>query len=139
MALEQTGTFLLSIYAPERKLIEGESVSSILLTTMQGESEILAGHANLIATLDTGRFEYQTASGKKVVGVISSGFVNVHQGQVKIIAETLELDREINKSRAKIAQENAEKMLQDASLDEHQFKKYQLKLQRAIIRQNIGT
>lgn len=130
-------TFKLSIFAPERKLTEDEMVTSVMVTTTEGETEILPGHANLIAALDTGKFEYRLSDGKTVHGVISSGFVSVTDGSVKVVAETLELPHEIDKNRAKAAQEKAEKMLVDASLDEHQFKKYQLKLQRAVIRQNI--
>jgi F-type H+-transporting ATPase subunit epsilon len=131
-------TFKLSIFSPERKLLESELVKSILLTTGEGEIEIFPGHADMVSTLETGRFEYHPASGASVKGVISTGFVNVESGAVKVIAETLELPSEINVGRAKKAQEEAEKMLSNASLDEHQFKKYQLKLQRSIIRQHIG-
>lgn len=131
-------TFLVSILAPERRLIEHEAVTSLIVTTAQGEAEILPGHANMVAKLDTGRFQYKLPNGKTVTGVISSGFVNVENGAVKVVAETIELPNEIDVNRAKEAQLNAEKMLNDASLDVHQFRKYQLKLQRAIIRQDIA-
>lgn len=131
-------TFNLTILAPERRLTQKEAVKSLLLTSSEGEIEVLPGHADLIGKLETGRFTYQTKSGSQVTGVISSGFINIENGEVKVIAETLELASEIDLSRAKQAQANAEKMLTGASLDEHAFKKYQLKLQRSIIRQNIG-
>ena len=130
-------TFSLSILAPERRLVQDEMVPFVILTTSEGEIEILPGHADMVAKLETGRFEY-LQNGQKVTGVISSGFVNVESGAVKVLAETIELASEINLSRAKLAQEKAEKMLVDSSLDEKAFKKYQFKLQRAIIRQNIG-
>jgi F-type H+-transporting ATPase subunit epsilon len=131
-------TFSLSIFAPERRLTQDEPVSSLVLTTSRGEVEILPGHADMIARLETGRFLYQVAGKSPVTGVISSGFVSIEDGKVKVIAETLELPHEIDRSRARAAQEKAEKMLTDASLDEHSFKKYQLKLQRAMIRQSLG-
>lgn len=131
-------TFSLSIFAPERRLTQDEQVKSLILTTAKGEVEILPGHADMISRLDTGRFTYVVDGKPAVTGVISSGFVNVENGKVKVIAETLELPHEIDKSRARAAQAKAEKMLSDASLDEHSFKKYQLKLQRSIIRQSIG-
>jgi F-type H+-transporting ATPase subunit epsilon len=131
-------TFSLSILAPERRLTENEKVMSLLVTTSQGEAEILPGHADMVAKLETGRFQYTPKGGKPVVGVISSGFINVTDGAVKVVAETIELPGEIDISRARAAQMKAEKMLNDASLEGQQFKKYQLKLQRSIIRQNIG-
>ncbi len=130
-------TFNLSILAPERKLLQDEAVESLIITTVEGEVEVLPGHADMISTLDTGRFVYRTAKGQKIVGVISTGFLNIEAGSVKVIAETIELAGEIDKNRAKQAQANAEKRLNEAGLDEHSFKKYQLKLQRSIIRQGI--
>ena len=131
-------TFNFSILAPERRLVQDEKVTSVTLTTAEGEIEILPGHADMVAKLETGYFAYRPQGGKEVAGVISSGFVNVENGEVRVLAETVELDYEINVSRAKLAQEAAEKMLTDASLDEKSFRKYQLKVQRAVIRQNVG-
>jgi F-type H+-transporting ATPase subunit epsilon len=130
-------TFNLSILAPERKLLQDEAVESLIITTAEGEIQILPGHADMISALETGRFVYSQSNGKKVVGVISTGFLNVESGSVKVIAETIELAGEIDKNRAKQAQANAEKRLTEAGLDEHAFRKYQLKLQRSIIRQSI--
>ncbi|NDG85687.1 MAG: ATP synthase F1 subunit epsilon [Proteobacteria bacterium] len=131
-------SFKLSVFAPERRLTQDEEVSSFVLTTASGEIEILAGHANMVSALDTGKFVYTPTGKTPVRGVISSGFVNVENGNVKVIAETLELAHEIDISRARAAQEKAEKMLSDASLEQGSFRKYQLKLQRALIRQSVG-
>jgi len=131
--------FNLSILAPERRLIEGERVVSTVLTTTEGEIEILPGHANMVAELEPGRFLYTPRGQKPVEGVISSGFVNVENGNVKVVAETIELSGEIDLNRAKRAQANAEKMLVSAGLEEASFRKYQLKLQRALIRQSVGS
>lgn len=129
-------TFNLSILAPERKLLQNEEVESLIVTTAEGEIEVLPGHADMISALETGRFVYRSAKGK-TVGVISTGFLNIESGSVKVIAETIELAGEIDKNRAKHAQSKAEQMLKEAGLDEHAFRKYQLKLQRSIIRQSI--
>jgi F-type H+-transporting ATPase subunit epsilon len=131
-------TFNLSILAPERILLQDEAVESLIITTAEGEIEVLPGHADMVSTLETGRFVYRSSKGN-VIGVISSGFLNVENGLVKVIAETIELAGEINLNRAKEAQIKAQKMLTEASLDEHAFKKYQLKLQRSIIRQSLGN
>ncbi len=131
-------TFKLSILAPERRLIEGEAVVSVVLTTSDGEVEVLPGHADMVAQLEPGKFVYTPAGQKPVMGFISSGFVNVEQGNVKVVAETIELVAEIDLNRAKAAQANAEKQLTAAGMDEATFRKYQLKLQRAIIRQSLG-
>jgi F-type H+-transporting ATPase subunit epsilon len=131
--------FNLSILAPERRLIEGERVVSAVLTTTEGEIEILPGHANMVAQLEPGRFSYTPRGGKPVQGVISSGFVNVEDGSVKVVAETIELASEINVDRAKTAQAKAEAQLSATVVDQTTFRKYQLKLQRSVIRQTVGA
>lgn len=125
----------LSIYCPEKKLFEGTDVQEVSLTTTEGQIQVLPGHADMLGGLDTGTFAYRTSGGDEVRGVISYGFFEIKDDHIKVMAETLELDREIDRDRALRAQKKAEEMLQSAALDEHAFNKYQLKLQRALIRQ----
>ena len=127
----------LTILAPERKLIENEPVSEVTITTSEGQIQVLPGHVPMVGILETGRFQYKTGT-SSTQGVISSGFLQVSGNKVIVMAETLELDGEINVDRARKAQEAAEKMLREADLDTHAFKKYQLKLQRSLVRQVAG-
>ncbi len=127
----------LSILSPERRLLERAEVEEITLTSSEGQVQILSGHAPMIGTLQTGYFRYRSSNSPPVVGVISTGFFEVAYDEVHVMAETLELQGEIDIDRAKKAQQQAEETLRDAVLDEHQFKKYQLKLQRSIIRQQL--
>lgn len=130
--------FRLSILSPERRLLDKVTVEMVTLTGSEGQIQILPGHSPFIGTLETGLFNYRVPGEGEGVGVISSGFFEVKENDVTIMAETLELKGEIDVARAKAAQQKAESMLREADLDEHQFKKYQLKLQRALIRQHIG-
>jgi F-type H+-transporting ATPase subunit epsilon len=127
----------LSILSPERRLVENMSVDEVTLPGSEGEIQILPGHAPMIGTLETGYFRYKIAENSDVYGVISNGFFQVKESEVHVMAETLELKNEIDVDRARKAQQLAEQTLKDAELDDHQFKKYQLKLQRALIRQQI--
>lgn len=133
------GNLTLTILSPERRLLNQLPVESVTLTGSEGQIQILPGHAPFISTLETGVFNYRISGEGAGTGVISSGFFEVKQNQVTVMAETLELKSEIDIPRAKSAQEKAEAMLKEAALDEHQFKKYQLKLQRALIRQQVGS
>lgn len=132
-------TLKLNILTPERQLVEALPIEEILLTGSEGQIQILPGHIAMIGTLCTGLFQYQPCEGKSVFGVISSGFFEVCDESVQIIAETLELENEINLERAHSAQIRAEENLQTPSSDDLEFKKQQLKLQRAMIRQQIGS
>ncbi len=130
---------LLSILSPERRLVENVRVQEVTLPGSEGQIQILPGHAAMIGTLETGIFSFQIEGSAPVNGVISSGFFEVGEGKISVMAETLELKKEVDLSRARKAQELAEETLKEADLDEHKFKKYQLKLQRAIVRQRIGA
>ncbi len=128
----------LSILSPERRLAEGLVVEEVNLPGTQGQVQILPSHAPIVGVLQTGPFSYKKPGSEPVLGVISTGFFEVLGNHVRLMVETLELKGEIDLDRARKAQEMAEETLQKANLDEHQFRKYQLKLQRAIIRQQVA-
>jgi F-type H+-transporting ATPase subunit epsilon len=133
-------TLKLTILSPERRLLNKQAVVSVVLPGSEGEIQILPGHQAMIGTIQAGAFWYDGGSGAKGEhGVISSGFFEIKEDHVTVTAETLELRGEIDVARAKQAQQKAETALQDANLDEHQFKKYQLKLQRALVRQQFAS
>jgi len=127
----------LSILSPERRLLEGVIVEEVTLPGSEGQIQILPDHAPMIGSLQTGFFNYRSKDKGVVWGVISTGFFEVKDQEVQVMAETLELKSEIDVDRAKKAQQLAEDTLKAADLDEHRFNKYQLKLQRSIIRQQL--
>lgn len=129
----------LTILSPERRLVEGVSVEEVTLSGSEGQVQVLPGHVPMIGTLQPGVFYYRSGGKDPVWGVISTGFFQVKEDEVYVMAETLELKSEIDVDRAKRAQQLAEETLKAADLDEHHFKKYQLKLQRSLIRQNLAS
>jgi F-type H+-transporting ATPase subunit epsilon len=124
----------LTILSPERRLLNRVEVHSVTLPGSEGQIQILAGHA---AMVETGIFSYIKTSGDGEVGVVSTGFFELRDDDLTVMAETIELRTEIDVERARSAQRKAEAVLVEAALDEHKFGKYQLKLQRAIIRQQV--
>lgn len=136
--MSTTGELKLSIYSPQRTLVQNVSVKSIVLTGTEGEVEILPEHAPLIGQLATGTFSYLDPQGSVVKGFISTGFYEVTENHVKVTADTLELSHEIDLDRAQKAQKEAEKTLISDALTFESFDKYQLKLQRALVRQQIA-
>lgn len=128
----------LNVYTPERKILEGRKVSEVTLTGSEGQIQILPGHAAMVGTLETGILGYRIEGGGEAFAAVSTGFFQVDNDHVSLSVETLEMSGEVDRERARAAQTKAEKALQDAALDEHQFRKYQLKLQRAILRQQVA-
>lgn len=128
----------LSILSPEKRIATAVEVASVTVPGSEGQIQILPEHADMIGTIETGPFAYAPTSGAPVVGVMSSGFFEVRNGSITIAAETCELADEIDAARAKQAQSKAEGALKDPELDPKLFRKYELKLQRAIIRQQVA-
>ena len=131
-------TLKLNVLSPERRFLDQAEVQSVTLPGSEGQIQILPDHVAMIGTLETGIFSYERTSGEKVVGAISTGFFEIKDGQLSVMAETIEMGDEIDLTRAKKAQLKSESALQDAALEPEQFRKYQLKLQRALIRQQVA-
>lgn len=129
----------LSLLSPERRLLDGVPVNSVSVTGSEGQIQFLPGHAAMVGTLETGPFEIQYADGRSERGVISTGFFEVRGDGITILAETAELASEIDLGRARTAQKKAEEALAAAALTPDRFQKYQLKLQRSLVRQSVGT
>jgi F-type H+-transporting ATPase subunit epsilon len=127
----------LTILSPERRLLEKVEVDSVTLPGSEGQIQILPGHVPMVGTLETGVFGFQPSRGGGSTGFVSTGFFEVKDDNVAVMAETLELQGEIDVERARRAQRGAETALREANLDPHAFKKYQLKLQRSIVRQQL--
>ncbi len=130
---------ILDIVTPEKRIIGPIKTTSVTLPGTQGEMTILPGHARLLSALDTGVLRYQTESGDSGIAAVSSGFVEVSNDKVTVLAQTLEMAGSIDLERAKRAQEKAEERLKEKELSPDAFRKYQLKLQRALLRQQIGS
>lgn len=129
----------LTLLSPERRLADNIAIQEISLKGSEGEIQILPGHAAMVSGLAVGAFEYRLADGGQVVGILTGGFFEVHDDLLTVMAEHLELRSEIDVDGARRAQKEAEEALKDASLDEHHFKSYQLKLERSLIQQHLAA
>ena len=103
----------------------------------RGELQILPGHADLLTLLNAGLVSL-SLDGKERKLFVSHGFAEVRADKVLIFGETVEETTDINRTRAQAAQKKAEQALLGV-LTEPDFKKHQLKLERAIIRQHISN
>jgi F-type H+-transporting ATPase subunit epsilon len=131
-------TLTVTVLSPERKLLEGVEILKAHFRSSEGEIEILPGHISMVGTLETGIFEFAHAKdGASTSGVFSSGFFRLTGSVLTVTAETIELKGEISVDRARAAQAKAVQMLTEASLSDEDFRKYELKLQRAVIRQQV--
>lgn len=126
----------LDIVTPSRSLIEGVKVPDVRLPGEKGEMMVLAGHTPLLTILNAGLLSF-TENGKNRLFAVSYGFAEVSGDRVMVLAETCEESQEIDVERAKTAQRKAEEVLR-GQVEQGKFKKFQTKLQRALIRQHVG-
>lgn len=125
----------LEIVTPDGLEFDGQ-VESLLVHTDDGDMEILAGHADLLATVAIGRARIRV-DGVNRFASAAGGFLTVRGGEVKLVATTFEFAEDIDLNRAKAAAEAARKSLETAR-DEGAERIAKAKLARALNRINIS-
>ncbi len=76
------------IYTPEKTVFKGEA-RGVQLPGISGKFEVLTGHAPLISALEEGEVRVNTGSANPTNYTIESGFVEVLENHVSILAEGL--------------------------------------------------
>jgi len=78
----------LKIYTQEKKVFDG-AVTAVTAPGEAGYFGVLSNHAPLLATLGSGRLTLRTGD-KVTEHQISGGFLEVHQNQCVILADSLD-------------------------------------------------
>ena len=123
----------LSILTPHRKLVESESIDELFAPGYQGELNILPNHANFVTKLGTGVLRWKTGGTWKRA-TISYGLMEIFDGHISVLADVSELGTDIDVNRAKTAEIKARQKIEQGGLDDENFRKHQLKLERAVAR-----
>jgi F-type H+-transporting ATPase subunit epsilon len=103
----------LAVVTPERKVVDAD-VDQVELPGQLGYLGILPGHAPLIGLLTTGVLTYRNAGGEKSLA-ISSGFVEVVNDTVSVLADLAEEPSEIDAGAAENERARAEEEMKSAS------------------------
>jgi F-type H+-transporting ATPase subunit epsilon len=91
-----------SLVAMDRPVWNGKA-RLVVATTPEGEIGIMPGHEPVLALLVDGAVRIESVEGPKVGAVVHGGFFSVSHDKVSILAETAELDTEIDVERAQRA------------------------------------
>lgn len=115
------GKIKFKISTPERVVLEDE-VDQVTLPTRTGEITVLPGHIALLTVIAPGVIETKNDNQETAMAV-SGGFLEFHDNQMVILADTAERAEEIDLERAEQARKRAEQMRQEArkGYDEEQF------------------
>lgn len=125
----------LKIAAPERIFYEGES-SFLEFTTTEGDMGIYPNHIPLTAIIAPGVLRIHEKDTVKEAALMS-GFIQILQDSVTILAESVEWPEEIDANRAKEAEIRAKRRIEEGSgID---MNRAELALKRAIIRQTLAN
>ena len=123
----------LSLVTPEREMVNDTEVDQVNIPGGEGDLGILSDHAPLFTTMRPGSFSYE--KGDEVISlVVGSGYAEVTDNRVTVLAETAEFMDEIDLTRAREAKAQAEQQLAKEDLEGDEFHEAQDKLFRALAR-----
>ena len=129
--------FPLQIVTPDKTVLDGNA-TSLLIRTAAGDVEILAGHAELLSALGTGRARIRFADGSETLASVSGGFLSVSGGKVCVAATAAELSDKVDLARAEAARQRAEERIRNAK-DKDEITLAKAKLARALSRISVKT
>jgi len=125
-------SFNVKIIAPDRLFYEGDA-DMIELTTTEGQIGVYKGHIPLTAVIAPGVVRVYESEGEVKTAALHSGFVEILQDSVTILAEIVEWPDEIDVNRAEEAKVRAERRIAEKSTETN-LARAELALKRAVVR-----
>lgn len=126
----------LEIVTPERRAFEGD-VDEVIVPGSEGELGILPHHAPLVSLLGNGVLRIKRG-GEQEEYAIFGGFVQVRPDRVVVLAETADMDADIDVERAERARREAERVLESGIVEPADVARARAALQRALIRIRVA-
>lgn len=112
----------LTLVTPEKKVLTGAEVDSVLVPAFRGELNILEGHTPLVTTLDTGIMRWKAKGADSFsYAVISWGYCEVFPNGIDILAEFVDLPEEVDHAEAQAIMADATKRLSTQSLTDAEY------------------
>ena len=119
-----------------RGLYRTIEVDSINLPSVEGRRGILPNHMPIMIPVEIGIME-TVADGHKKRYAISDGMFYFENNMATLLVDTIEDTSEIDRERARLAQEKAQKKLETSS-EEFEIERARVALQKAINRINAA-
>ena len=125
------------IVTPEKTVFE-DTVNQATLPTTDGEITILPNHRSYIASLKSGEMMLRKGE-EEILLSISGGFVEFHDNELIILADTAERAEEIDLKRAEEARQKAEELkTQRISMDEDEYARVAAAIQKESARIRVA-
>ena len=112
-------SFNLKVIASDKVFFDGKC-QSLTAPLYDGKIGILANHSNAIMAVETGEPKIIDENGDEIEAFVSTGFMEILNGDVTICVISAELPEDIDEYRAEQAKERAEEELrQELSIREY--------------------
>ena len=133
--MAETNAFKLRVISPDRIFYEGEAIM-LELNTIDGEVVIYKNHVPMTYIVAAGVMKISESEESVKEAALHSGFIQILQEEITILAEIVEWPEEIDENRAKEAQVRAERRLamKDPNIN---VPRAELALHRALPRQEV--
>lgn len=105
-----------AVVDPEKELWSGEA-DFVVARSEDGEIGILPGHAPFLGVLKHSRLKV-VAGTDTIVFAVHSGFIEVKDNRVSVLARSAEVASDIDVARARNQRDQAEQRLREAAEDE---------------------
>ncbi|MBS7305040.1 MAG: ATP synthase F1 subunit epsilon [Lachnospiraceae bacterium] len=125
-------SFIVKITAPDRLFYSGNA-DMIELTTTEGQIGVYKGHIPLTAVIAPGTVRIYETEGQVKSAALISGFVEILQDKVEILAEDILWPDEIDVKRAEEARIRAERRIAEKATDTN-LARAELALKKAVVR-----
>ena len=109
--MAETNAFKLKVISPDRIFYEGEAIF-LELNTTEGQIGIYKNHIPMIYIVEPGVLRITESEQSVKEAALHSGFIQILQEEITILAEVVEWPEEIDEKRAQEAQERAERRLE---------------------------
>jgi F-type H+-transporting ATPase subunit epsilon len=109
-------SFEAQILTPNGPVFNG-LVESINLPGTQGNFQVLHNHASLMSGLEIGVVTINEGGSNTTQIAVSTGFVEVHDNKVVVLAESAEKKEQIDVQRAHESKKRAEERLKSDNID----------------------
>jgi F-type H+-transporting ATPase subunit epsilon len=126
---------IVEVVTPERVVYSGEA-NLVIARGVEGDLGIQPNHIPLVTPLKIAPVRIKTAGDNETQIAVSGGFMEVRGDKVTILAESAELENDIDVARAKEAKTRAEQRLIERHPD-LDLRRAELALQRATMRLEV--
>lgn len=99
------------VVSQTKKLFSADDVDYLTVPSVKGSIQIFAGHYNMVSMLDLGVMEIVSKDKEKTNIILSSGFIEVNNDQITVLADSADLSQELIREQIEAAISRAESQI----------------------------